>query len=200
MQKPSNFCIYIGSLNIQFSVILHDYLETMQKQKEPHTSSSSQKMAMAAFLVVLVVTCIIYGANLFNQEAEEVVTETIQQEQAPATAPPEIILSPKTDTGEEEVFMIVEQMPEIIGGLSSIQKHIKYPAIAKKAGIEGRVFIQFVVDKNGDVVNPVVVRGIGGGCDEEAVRAVSQAKFKPGKQRGQTVSVKMSVPVTFKLG
>ena len=160
---------------------------------------------MAAFLVVLVVTCIIYGANLFNHDTDEVVTESIQQEEAPAIAPPppsppEIIFSPKADNGEEDVFMIVEQMPELIGGLTSIQKHIKYPHIAKKAGIEGRVFIQFVVDTNGNVVDPVVVRGIGGGCDEEAVRAVSQAKFKPGKQRGQTVKVKMSVPVTFKLG
>ena len=100
---------------------------------------------------------------------------------------------------EPEIFMIVEQMPELIGGLSAIQSKIKYPEIAKKAGVEGRVFVQFVVNEQGAVVDPVVVRGIGAGCDEEAVRAVSQAKFKPGRQRGKAVQVKMSLPITFKL-
>lgn len=100
---------------------------------------------------------------------------------------------------EPEIFMIVEDMPDLIGGLGALQKKIKYPEIAKKAGVEGRVFVQFVVDTNGNVVDPVVVRGIGAGCDEEAVRAVSQAKFKPGRQRGKAVPVKMSLPITFKL-
>ncbi len=100
---------------------------------------------------------------------------------------------------EPEIFMIVEDMPELIGGLGSIQKKIKYPEIAKKAGVEGRVFVQFVVNTDGSVVDPVVVRGIGAGCDEEAVRAVATAKFKPGRQRGKPVPVKMSLPITFKL-
>ena len=100
---------------------------------------------------------------------------------------------------EPEIFMIVEDMPELIGGLGSIQKKIKYPEIAKKAGVEGRVFVQFVVNVDGSVEDPVVVRGIGAGCDEEAVRAVAQAKFKPGRQRGKAVPVKMSLPITFKL-
>jgi protein TonB len=109
---------------------------------------------------------------------------------------------PPSDDGEEEepeIFMIVEDMPELIGGLASIQSKIKYPEIAKKAGVEGRVFVQFVVNTDGSVIDPVVVRGIGAGCDEEAVRAVSQAKFEPGRQRGKPVPVKMSLPITFKL-
>ncbi|RMF57678.1 MAG: energy transducer TonB [Bacteroidetes bacterium] len=100
---------------------------------------------------------------------------------------------------EPEIFVIVEEMPELIGGLASIQSKIRYPEIAKKAGVEGRVIVQFVVDEQGRVVDPVVVRGIGAGCDEEAIRAVKQAKFKPGKQRGKPVKVKMSLPITFKL-
>ncbi|GIV58848.1 MAG: hypothetical protein KatS3mg042_1761 [Rhodothermaceae bacterium] len=100
---------------------------------------------------------------------------------------------------EPEIFVIVEEMPELIGGLASIQSQIRYPEIAKKAGVEGRVIVQFVVDEQGRVVDPVVVRGIGAGCDEEAIRAVKQAKFKPGKQRGKPVKVKMSLPITFKL-
>ncbi len=71
--------------------------------------------------------------------------------------------------------------------------------MARKAGIEGRVIIQFIVNEQGSVEDPRVVRGIGGGCDEEALRAVRQAKFKPGRQRGQPVRVQYSLPIVFKL-
>jgi TonB family protein len=100
---------------------------------------------------------------------------------------------------EREVFVVVEQMPELIGGLASIQRAIRYPTLAKKAGIEGRVFVQFIVDTHGSVIEANVVRGIGGGCDEEALRVVRQARFQPGRQRGEAVMVKMSIPITFKL-
>jgi len=105
----------------------------------------------------------------------------------------------KEEEPEPEIFVIVEDMPELIGGLGSLQKNIRYPEIAKKAGVEGRVIVQFVVNEQGRVVDPVVVRGIGAGCDEEAIRAVMLARFKPGKQRGKPVKVKMSLPITFKL-
>lgn len=100
---------------------------------------------------------------------------------------------------EQEIFVVVEQMPELIGGLASIQKNIKYPELAQKAGIEGRVVVQFVIDENGNVNNPVIIRGIGGGCDEEALKAVQKAKFIPGRQRGKPVLVRYSLPVSFKL-
>lgn len=100
---------------------------------------------------------------------------------------------------EPEIFVIVEEMPELIGGLTGLQKRIKYPEIAKKAGVEGRVYVQFVVDEQGNVHDPVVTRGIGAGCDEAAIKAIMDAKFTPGKQRGKPVKVKMSLPVTFKL-
>lgn len=100
---------------------------------------------------------------------------------------------------EPEIFVIVEEPPQLIGGLPGLQKSITYPEIAKKAGVEGRVFVQFVVDENGNVTDPVVTRGIGAGCDEEAIKGILKAKFTPGRQRGQAVKVKMSLPVTFKL-
>ena len=103
------------------------------------------------------------------------------------------------EEAEPEIFVIVEQSPELIGGLPGLQKKIKYPEIAKKAGVEGRVFLQFIVDEQGNVSDPIVTRGIGAGCDEEAVRAILEAKFKPGKQRGKAVKVKMSLPITFRL-
>jgi protein TonB len=113
--------------------------------------------------------------------------------------PPPPPAEEEEEEAEPEIFVIVEQMPELIGGLASVQKKINYPPIAKKAGVEGRVIVQFVVNEQGNVIDPVVVRGIGAGCDDEAIRAVSDAKFKPGKQRGKPVRVKMSLPITFKL-
>lgn len=110
---------------------------------------------------------------------------------------------PAFDTEEEEeemeIFVVVEQPPELIGGIRNFQKTIVYPEMALLAGIEGRVVVQFIIDTEGKVNNPVVVRGIGGGCDEEAIRAVSKARFIPGKQRGKPVNVKFSMPVNFKL-
>lgn len=116
-----------------------------------------------------------------------------------ASTPPPPPAVEEEEEEEPEIFVIVEQMPELIGGLAAIQKQIRYPEIAKKAGVEGRVIVQFIVDEQGGVLDPLVVRGIGAGCDEEAVRAVQQAKFEPGKQRGKSVKVKMSLPITFKL-
>ncbi len=90
-------------------------------------------------------------------------------------------------------------MPELIGGLAGLQARIKYPEMARRAGIEGRVIVQFIVNEDGTIENPRVIRGIGGGCDEEALKAVSQTKFKPGRQRGEPVRVQYSLPVIFKL-
>lgn len=113
--------------------------------------------------------------------------------------PPPVEEEVEEEAPEPEIFVIVEEMPELVGGLAAIQSKINYPEIAKKAGVEGRVIVQFIVNEEGKVTDPVVVRGIGAGCDEEAIRAVMQAQFKPGKQRGRPVRVKMSLPITFKL-
>ncbi len=100
---------------------------------------------------------------------------------------------------EEDFFVVVEEMPELIGGLASIQQNIRYPEMARRAGIEGRVYVQFIVNEQGEVEDPRVIRGIGGGADEEALRAVREAKFRPGMQRGRPVRVQYSLPVVFRL-
>jgi len=120
---------------------------------------------------------------------------------APINVPPP---PPPPDEEEEidepEIFEIVEQMPELIGGIGALQAKARYPEIARKANVEGRVIVQFVVDENGDIREPVILRGIGGGCDEEAIRIITEhAKFVPGRQRGRAVPVKFSLPITFKL-
>jgi TonB family protein len=100
---------------------------------------------------------------------------------------------------KDDFFVVVEEMPELIGGLEGIQRKIRYPQMARRAGIEGRVYVQFIVNEQGDVERPQIIRGIGGGADEEALRVVSQAKFEPGMQRGRPVRVQYSLPVFFRL-
>ena len=90
-------------------------------------------------------------------------------------------------------------MPTPIGGIAAIQEKIKYPEIAKRAGVQGRVFVKAYVDKEGIVKKVELIKGIGAGCDEAALEAVKQIKFNPGKQRGKPVSVQVSVPILFKL-
>ena len=121
--------------------------------------------------------------------------ETIIEEEYSVPPPKEEI-----DENEEPTFFVaVEEMPQPIGGLQEIQKKIKYPEIAKRAGVEGKVFVRAFVDENGNVVNAEVVKGIGAGCDEAALDAILKTKFTPGKQRGKPIKVQVTVPVLFKL-
>ena len=104
----------------------------------------------------------------------------------------------------DEVFTIVEDQPAFPGGTSAFYKFVgdnmTYPSQARRMGIEGRVFIQFVVDKDGSVTEVKAVKGIGAGCDEEAERVLkSSPKWTPGKQRGRSVKVRMVLPIIFKL-
>jgi periplasmic protein TonB len=116
----------------------------------------------------------------------------------------EFIESAVEEVAEEEIFTIVEDMPSFPGGEEALFKYlaqnIKYPQIAKEAGITGRVFVNFVIDKEGNVTDVKVLRGIGGGCDEEAVRVVkNMPKWSAGKQRGKPVKVSYNLPIKFSL-
>ena len=129
-----------------------------------------------------------------NAEVEQ--NEVIEEYVAPEVVEEEVV--------EQEIFQIVEEMPAFPGGeaklMEYVGKNIKYPQIARETGIQGRVFIGFVVEPDGSVSNVKLLRGIGGGCDEEAMRVVkSMPKWKPGKQRGKAVRVSYQIPVLFKL-
>ena len=104
----------------------------------------------------------------------------------------------------DSIYQIVEEMPEFPGDVEALMdfvgKNVKYPEQAKEKEISGRVFIGFVIEKDGSVNEVKVLRGIGGGCDEEAVRVVkSMPKWKPGKQKGEPVRVSYMLPINFKL-
>jgi periplasmic protein TonB len=105
---------------------------------------------------------------------------------------------------KEEIHTRVEQMPQFGSGerelLEYLAKNIKYPTIARENAIQGTVVIQFVVDKDGSVTEPTVVREVGGGCDEEAIRVIkTMPRWIPGKQQGKPVKVRYTLPVKFKL-
>ena len=105
---------------------------------------------------------------------------------------------------EKEIFTVVEEQPTYPGGTEEmyrfLQENIKYPEEAKELGIQGRVFVTFVVEEDGSISNVKVLRGIGGGCDAEAIRVVkSMPKWIPGKQRGVPVRVQFNLPVKFTL-
>ena len=131
----------------------------------------------------------------------EINAEVDQQEVIEEYVPVEV---EEEEVVEQEIFQIVEEMPAFPGGeaklMEYVAKNIKYHQIARETGIQGRVFVGFVVEPDGSVSNVKVLRGIGGGCDEEAMRVVkSMPKWKPGKQRGKAVRVSYMLPVNFKL-
>ncbi len=110
----------------------------------------------------------------------------------------------EVEEDDEEFFMVVENMPEFPGGdlglMKFIQKNVKYPAIAKEYNITGKVYVSFIVDKQGKVTNVKIVRGVDKNLDAEALRVVSLLpKYKPGKQRGKSVRVMFTIPINFTL-
>jgi protein TonB len=106
---------------------------------------------------------------------------------------------PKVDLSDEIFIEIPDELPSPVGGLISIQEKVHYTEIARRIELQGTVFIQAKIDKNGDVVEAIVLKGLGGGLDEEALNAVKSTTFHPGEQRGRPVNVKMVIPIKFVL-
>ena len=105
----------------------------------------------------------------------------------------------------DQIFLVVEETAAPTGGMPAfydfVSKKLKYPAQARRMGIEGKVFVEFVIERDGTITDVKAIKGIGAGCDEEAVRVLQSApKWKPGKQRGKPVRQRMVLPIAFKLG
>ena len=147
--------------------------------------------------------------EVLNVVEDDVETETIEinteddKDVEVVIAPP--VEAPVEEEEEEVIFMVVESMPEFPGGQQALFKYlgenVKYPVIAQENGIQGRVICQFVVNKDGSIVDVQAVRSSGEpSLDKEAIRVIkSMPKWKPGKQRGKPVRVKYTVPVNFRL-
>ena len=105
-------------------------------------------------------------------------------------------------TGESDIFVVVEDMPRFPGGdvQAWLSKHVKYPIIAQENNIQGRVVVQFVIEKDGSITDVRVIRAVDPSLDKEAVRVIqTMPKWIPGKQRGKAVRVSYTVPINFKL-
>lgn len=136
-------------------------------------------------------------------DAVEINTED-DKNKAVVIAAPVTSSAPVEEEDDQVVFQVVESMPTFPGGDAALFKYlndnVKYPVIAQENGIQGRVICQFVVNKDGSIVDVQVVRSIDPSLDKEAVRVIqSMPKWTPGKQRGKAVRVKYTLPVNFKL-
>ena len=156
----------------------------MMNKKRTHTAG---RIKYALFVPLAAALLIASNISCISSEKQEEISE--KQESRAA---------------EGEVFQVVEEMPEFPGGMGECMKwlgqNIKYPADAKEKGVQGRVIVQFVVEKDGTIVNAKVVRGVDPDLDAEALRVVNQSpKWKPGKQKGEAVRVKYTLPIMFKL-
>jgi protein TonB len=109
----------------------------------------------------------------------------------------------ETEVDTTATFVFVEKQPEPVGGLKAfyetISRKIKYPNQARRQGAEGKVTIEFVVNRKGAIADMKVIGGIGAGCDEEAMRVIALSKWEAGKQRGKPVNVRISMPIYFRL-
>jgi periplasmic protein TonB len=140
-----------------------------------------------------------------EEEIEEEIELDLDVEITEETEIDEIVFEEPVEKEEvDEFFTLVEQYPTFKGGdpvfIRYIQKNLVYPKKARRMGLEGRVFVQFIVEKDGSLSNVVVIRGMAGGCNEEALKVMQNSpKWLAGKQRGRPVRVQIVVPITFRL-
>ncbi|PKP01265.1 MAG: energy transducer TonB [Bacteroidetes bacterium HGW-Bacteroidetes-9] len=145
--------------------------------------------------------------NIVQDDVEVEDDLSIDAEATALTSIPEykpIVSNEEEEVAEAEIFTVVEESPSFPGGdaarIKFLMDNMKYPQIARESSIQGTVYVTFVVEKNGNVTDVRVLRGIGGGCDEEAVRVIkAMPKWSPGKQRGKAVRVQFNMPIKFTL-
>jgi protein TonB len=135
------------------------------------------------------------------EEDLEIDVEADEETEAEEYVPP---VEEEEEEEDNQIFTVVEDNPEFKGGQAALMKflakNITYPQMAKETGIQGTVYVRFVVEKDGHVSQVKIARGIGGGCDEEAMRVVKMMpKWKAGRQRGKAVRVNFTLPVKFVL-
>jgi len=139
-----------------------------------------------------------------EEEIEEEIEVNLDVEMTEETKVEQIEIKEEPKEDVDEIFTIVEETATPKGGMAAFYKYVgsklKYPPQANRMGVEGKVYVEFVINRDGSIVDARVVRGIGAGCDEEAVRVVaSSPAWNPGKQRGKAVRQKYTIPIIFKL-
>jgi protein TonB len=179
---------YVVQLSEQEVVEMEEVKQTAQEVAPPPPPRPTAPIEVAN-------DAIIDDTRELNFDATLDLNAALDVGPAPSAPPP-----PEPEAVEEdEIFVVVEEQPVLMGGLKALQAQIQYPEMAAKAGIDGRVIVQFIVDETGRVTDAVVMRGRHRLLDQEALRVVQDARFTPGRQRGEPVKVQMALPITFVL-
>ncbi len=113
--------------------------------------------------------------------------------------PPARIAVHKKIEEEDKIFVAVEEMPKIIGGIGAIQSKVQYTELAKRMDVEGTIYVEAVINEEGKVIEAKIIKGLLPDLDEMSLNAVKSTLFKPGKQRGKPVKVRISIPIKFRL-
>ncbi len=192
------------STGIQVNDLTNNFNHSLIKKRIiMMTKTKSTFMARLKLMLVTPVALLLVVAFTASP-----LVKTMAQNETKKEIKKEIKTADQTKTvaaGEEVVFKVVDDMPEFSGGdegrMQYLIENIKYPETARKQGIQGTVYITFVVEKDGSITGTRILRGIGRGCDEEAYRVVSEMPaWNPGKQRGEAVRVQFNMPIKFTLG
>jgi TonB family protein len=171
-------------------------------------SRPQQKLRFLALFPILGLLLFVFSCERddMNPLLSEEFSETMEVPLTDRPAPNPPFVDPKNmiESAADEVFDVVEQQPNPEGGMSGWNRYLamnlQYPAKARQMGIEGTVIVVFEIHTDGSIHKVEILRGIGGGADEEAIRVVQNApKWEPGKQRGRAVKTRMRLPIRFKL-
>ena len=185
----------ISTLGVQQTVNEVEELATITQQNTPPPPPPPPAPSM----VLNIVDNTTENNDDISIDAEADESTQVEEYKAPVIKQVE-----EEEVEEQQIFMVVENAPSFPGGdaarMKFLQDNIKYPQMARESGIQGTVYVTFVVERSGAVTDVKILRGIGGGCDEEAVRVVqNMPKWEPGKQRGKPVRVQFNMPIKFTL-
>lgn len=203
--------VILAASLIAFNVKSYDKDESQIVQRE--VSDEPEEMIIQTDIVepppppppeVPEVTTVLEVVSDDKEDVKELVISAEVDENTKNIEITHVEIKEEEDEIETQIFTIVENQPEFPGGMEALYKYlaqnIKYPQLARDNNITGKVYVTFVVEKDGSIANPKVLRDIGGGCGAEAIRVVkSMPKWTPGKQRGKAVRVQFNLPVNFNL-
>jgi len=192
------------TLGIQFSSLSNNFNHSLIKNRFIMMSKEKSKRAAMLKMVFIIPVAIVFTLIFTITFAENIIAQSDSHETAQIAQVQKVEKSTLPSAQDDPIFAVVEKMPEFPGGKDAFTKYlvnnIKYPENARKNGIHGRVFVTFVVEKNGKITGIRVIRGVDEELDKEAVRVVSEMpKWKPGIQKGNPVRVQFNVPIVYRL-
>ncbi len=192
-------------VGIQINDLTNNFNQSLIKQRFiMMTKIKSKGKAKWKYLLPVPITVLLIAFFAVNLNQNTFASEVKEEGKVPETTNSQKDLANQKENTDGAIFVVVEDMPKFPGGEPALYRflvdNVKYPKEAREKGIQGRVFITFIVEKDGSLTNFKVVRGIGHGCDEEAIRvAKMMPNWEPGKQRGKEVRVQFNLPIKFVL-